>query len=271
MEQKWGLNNMLITLGGLKEGYNEITNMQSKCQDMMMDIGVHKIQKGRSVTFFEEIKETAINILNGHVTFEWQSKSADSIRRSVFDEGPSVLHFPCMTEVVMEAIADSEVLIQKTTNDRSFPVRHLSGTDIRYDVWGEGIWDETAKRNVRFIIEYKSSPYSNLVMGEVINYPGRWSTFIPHTHDHPEVYFYRFDRENGFGAGFVGDDVFKTRHNSATCIRSGMPHPQTSAPGYAMYYCWMMRHLEDNPFTSKIEDDRYKWLFDQDVKIWPNK
>ncbi|MEL7655282.1 MAG: 5-deoxyglucuronate isomerase, partial [Bacillota bacterium] len=34
---------------------------------------------------------------------------------------------------------------------------------------------------------------------------------------------------------------------------------------------WMIRHLKDNPWTSRDNDPRYNWLLEKDVTIWPNK
>ena len=35
-------------------------------------------------------------------------------------------------------------------------------------------------------------------------------------------------------------------------------------PGYQMYTCWMIRHLDGNPWlqTDRCEDERYVWLHD---------
>ena len=53
----------------------------------------------------------------------------------------------------------------------------------------------------------------NMVLGEVLNHPGKWSSYPPHHHPQPEVYFYRFDYPDGFGAGFANGEIYKTRHN----------------------------------------------------------
>ena len=41
-------------------------------------------------------------------------------------------------------------------------------------------------------------------------------------------------------------------------------HPQAVAPGYQMYTCWMIRHIDGNPWlqTDRCEDERYVWLHD---------
>jgi len=110
-----------------------------------------------------------------------------------------------------------------------------------------------------------------MVIGEVITYPGKWSSYPPHHHPQPEVYYYRFNKPQGFGCSIIGDEVYKITDSSMSIIPGGLVHPQTSAPGYAMYYCWMIRHLENNPWTDRIDDKAHEWLLEPDVKIWPDE
>ena len=71
-----------------------------------------------------------------------------------------------------------------------------------------------------------------------------------------------FDRPEGFGASFVGDQVFKSTDGSFSAIPGGELHPQSVAPGFQMYTCWMIRHLDGNPWlqTDRCEDERYVWM-----------
>ena len=170
----------------------------------------------------------------------------------------------------MTALTDAEVLVQKTTNEKVFAAKFYTQDDIVTDIFGENVWGDTARRLVRTVFDLKNAPDSNMVMGEVINFPGKWSSYIPHGHDQPEVYYYRFDRPEGFGAAFLGEDAFKIVDNSAFYITGGPTHPQASAPGFAMWYCWMIRHLPDNPWTTRVNDPRYTWLLEDNPPIWPN-
>ena len=61
----------------------------------------------------------------------------------------------------------------------------------------------------------------------------------------------------GFGACFIGDDVYKIMDGSAAAIPPGKTYPQVTAPAFPMYYCWMIHHLEDNPWTDRVVDLRY--------------
>lgn len=261
----------LIVTKILNHGYNELTNLEHKEQKMMMDIGIQKMFAGETLTFHTIDKEAAYLLLQGEVIFQWDSNKEHALRTSVFDEKASVLHVPHSTEVRITSLTDAELLIQQTMNPNAFPSHFYVPDEIGEEIFADGLWGGTANRLVRKIFDYFNAPYSNMVMGETINLPGKWSSYIPHRHDQPEVYYYRFNAAHGFGAGFVDDDAYKLEHNSALCIPGGSIHPQASAPGYAMYFCWMIRHLEGNPWTTRNDDERYLWLTDPNVKIWPEK
>ena len=63
----------------------------------------------------------------------------------------------------------------------------------------------------------------------------------------------------------------KSVDNSFSAIPGGRLHPQSAAPGYLMYTCWMIRHLPGNPWlqTDRCEDDAYVWLHDAKIVNQP--
>jgi 5-deoxy-glucuronate isomerase len=262
---------MVTVYGEMKKGYNEICNMVDNRPDMLMDIGIQVMSSGETLSISEPEKETCVLLLKGEITLRWEGQEADAVRRSIFDENPVALHVSRGVEVSVTAKDDVEILIQKTTNERDFASKLYTQEDVGTEIFGDGVWENTARRACRTVFDYSNAPYSNMVMGELINYPGRWSSYIPHGHDQPEVYFYRFNRPEGFGAAFLGDEAFMIKDNSAFFITGGPTHPQVAAPGFAMYYTWMIRHLKDNPWTSRDNDPRYLWLLEKDAKIWPNE
>ncbi|OQM45247.1 5-deoxyglucuronate isomerase [Anoxybacillus sp. UARK-01] len=262
---------MYEKLGELKEGYTMITDMKSKHPDMLQDIGIYVLSAGKVERLFDEEKEAAILLLEGDVRLEWNGFSREVKRDSVFTESPWCLHVPKGIEVKVTARTKSEVLVQKTDNPNSFEPKLHTPDDCESIVAGEGVWNGTAERVIRTIFDYNHAPYSNLVIGEVISYPGRWSSYPPHHHDQPEVYYYRFDQPAGFGCAMVGPHAYRVEHNSYITIPGGMDHPQATAPGYAMYFCWMIRHLDHHPWTDRIIEEEHKWLLDPHAKIWPNK
>ncbi|PAB58243.1 5-deoxy-glucuronate isomerase [Anaeromicrobium sediminis] len=262
---------MLHKTGGLKYGYNEICNMDELYSSMLMDVGVYKLKKDQNQVCLDKEKESAFLILDGKILIKWQDREEVVERRSVFDEEPWCLHVPKNVEVTIEAMDDCEVLVEKTTNDKVFESKVYDRSNCRSDIFGDGVLGGTSRRVVRTIFDYSNAPYSNLVIGEVINYPGKWSSYIPHHHPQPEVYYYKFSKPQGFGCSIIGDDVYKIEQDSAAIIEGGLVHPQATAPGYAMYYCWMIRHLDNNPWTDRINEEKHEWLLEKDAVIWPDK
>ena len=94
------------------------------------------------------------------------------------------------------------------------------------DTWARGNKGELMgciKRDVRTCFDLDNAPYSNMVLGEVVNLPGKWSSYPPHHHPQPECYFYRFDKPMGFGAGWGNGKIYETHHNGLAIITDKMP------------------------------------------------
>ncbi|WP_027623930.1 5-deoxy-glucuronate isomerase [Clostridium lundense] len=262
---------MVEKLKQFKEGYNSLTQINGKHSEMLMDIGVYKLKVEKEEQFIDGNKESAFLLLSGKALIKWGDEEQEIERNSLFDEEPWCLHVPKNVKVTIKALKDSEVLIQKAINEKEFQCKLYTPKECRNDVFGEGVWNDTAKRVVRTIFDYSNANYSNMVIGEVITYPGKWSSYPPHHHPQPEVYYYRFNKPQGFGCSVIGEDVYKVTDNSIATIKGGLVHPQISAPGYAMYYCWMIRHLENNPWKDRINEKEHEWLLKSNVKIWPDK
>lgn len=228
--------------------------------DMMMDITVYRMAAGEKRTFCYEKKEMAVLLVLGEVTFHWDGKQAAGKRDNFVEEGPYCLHVSDGVQVTVKALADSEVLVQRTANDRAFPSVFYRPEDCRNDIFGLGVLEGKLERTVRTIFDYNNAPYSNMVNGEVINHQGGWSSYTPHHHPQPEVYYYRYERSEGFGACFIGENVYKIKDGAVAAIPGGKTHPQVTAPAFPMYYCWMIRHLPGDPWTGRIVDERYAWI-----------
>lgn len=242
------------------DGKKTVARTDGINRNMLMDITVYRMKKGDTVSIYETGKETAVLLTEGRITYEWEGRKETAERQGVFTEPPYCLHLGKEVKAVITALGGSEIIVQSTANETPFKSRFYKPEDCKIELMGETQWEGTAKREVLTIFDYKNAPYSNMVMGEVITKAGRWSSYVPHSHPQPEVYYYKFDRPQGFGAAFIGDQVFKAADGSAASIPGGLTHPQTSAPGYNMYYCWMIRHLDGNPWTTRDNDPVHEWL-----------
>ncbi len=239
-----------------------LCEMSGKHPDMLMDIKVKKFKKDEVFTVFSEGNETAFLILYGDVQITWNGETENMHRESPFVKAAYCLHVSKETEVTITANKETEILIQQTDNDIIFTPVFYTPDMILYQHFGKDQWDGAGYRIVSTVFDYDNAPYSNMVLGEVYNQPGRWSSYPPHHHPQPEVYYYQFDKPQGFGAAFVGDDVFKSVQGSAVFIPDGKDHEQVVAPGYEMCYIWMVRHLPEDPWlkTTRFVTDEHQWL-----------
>ena len=243
-------------------GEKILTTYDGDYKEMNMDIRVYRMKAGESREFRKEGEETAILLLNGYVWYKWEGREEAAKRESVFTEGPFALHVCKGVTAVVTANADSEILVQCTHNERTFPSKLYQPQDAPWKYSSKGKFGNVANRRVNTIFDHDIAPESNMVLGEVLNDRGNWSGYLPHRHPQPETYYFLFDRPEGFGASFVGDQVFKSVNGSFSAIPGGELHPQACAPGFQMYTCWMIRHIDGNPWlqTDRCEDERYTWM-----------
>lgn len=243
-------------------GRKYLCRMNSENSDMLMDIYVKKLADGEVLTIEEKCNECAILLLKGAVNFAvGDSINEDCERANPFQRTPYAVHFSHGTKAVVTAHKESEVIVQMTDNDRTWAPVFYNPDNCLYQEFGKGQWGGTGHRIVSTMFDLDNAPYSNMVMGEVFNQPGKWSSYPPHHHPQPEVYYYQFDHEEGFGAGFEGDTPYKTENGSCLCIRGGNAHQQVTAPGFEMYYVWMIRHLDGDPWDkTRIYVPEYEWL-----------
>ena len=111
-----------------------------------------------------------------------------------------------------------------------------------------------------------------MVLGEVLNLPGKWSSYPPHHHPQPEVYFYRFDYPDGFGAGFAnGADL----QDAAQWLRRHQPW--LPLPDRRAGLCHVLRLGHPAPGgdpwdKTRIDDPEHAWLWKADANdhIYPN-
>ena len=254
---------------GFTEGYNPITKLDDNYKTLM-DFGVLVLKKGQKYIDCEK-KEKAYLLIKGNVTFEWEGNMVEACRKSFLEENPCCLHVPSGVDIkVTSSSDDTEISVTRTDNEKSFTAKFYSQKECMSVEGGKGQLGETSLRTIRTIFDLSNAPESNLVLGEVVHMPGRWSSYPPHHHPQPELYLYKFMPEQGFGYSEIGDRVYKVKNNDTSVITSG-DHPQVCAPGYAMYYIWAIRHLENNPFNERIYAHEHKWLLEKGVKIWPEK
>ncbi len=246
-------------------GYNPVVRSDPRT---LMDFGVLRLGAGQAETN-DEPQERFFLLLRGEVRFEWDGRAETARRASFLDENPWCLDLPPGMPVRITCqSAAAELLVSKTDNARDFAPRFFRDRDCRVEERGKGSMLECGTRLVKTVIDYAIAPDSNFVAGEVINFPGRWSSYPPHTHPQPEIYFYQFSPENGYGFSEAGETVYKVRQNDTVLLLDQATHPQVTAPGYAMYYYWVIRHLDRDPYIQPFFLPQYRWVQRPDAEFW---
>lgn len=250
--------------GGFPAGFTPLTREGDPDGDTGVDLGILKL--GDAPWGEASPKESVFLLVDGAATIRWSGGREEVSRRSLFDEAPFVLNVPRDVEVTIEGA--SEWALARTTNERVFPARFYRPADVPPEYRGAGLAQGACLRNVRTVFDNGTREDSNLVVGEVVNFPGRWSSYPPHTHPQPEIYHYRFSEPAGFGHAELSEQVFKVRSGDTLKILDGATHAQVSAPGYAMYYIWIVRHLEGARYTGFTFEEAHRWVLDPARQGW---
>lgn len=253
---------------GFRRGYTPVTTAGGPGDDSGISMGVLKLAAGeRHATV--AAGETAWLLMSGRAAGRLGDMRFEMQRASLFDESPSCLHAPSGTRLELECAADTEFTVYACDNAAQFAPRWFRPGDTADERRGEGQVGGRCLRIVRTIFDGRNSPpESQLVLGEVLTLPGGWSSYPPHHHAQPEIYHYRFTHPQGFGHAELGEQVFKVRQYDTVRILPGHDHAQCAAPGYGMYYSWVIRHLPGNPYTVPDFTPEHAWTMERGAKFW---
>ncbi len=260
---------------GFSFGLTSITTIDEAVDDTGIHFGILKLRAGEEWTVDDGL-ESAILLLQGTATFHCRDKQYSAERQSIFDENPTAIHFDADESVLIIATTDCELALSQVSNAVRFATQFFDPDNLLLsEQRGKGLLDNTAYRIVRTLFDKRNRPDANLVLGEVITFPGRWSSYPPHHHPQPEIYHYRFTEPQGFGYGETGDDhgnqqVVKIRQYDTLKILYELDHAQVAAPGYGMYYIWVIRHLENNPYTVPEFTEQHAWTKTEEAnaRVW---
>lgn len=248
---------------GFAPGLTWVTRAGEADRDTGMDFGILKLAAGERRAL-ASAAETAALLLAGEVRFRSALGERPARRASLFDDEPVALHVAGGDELeVVAGDGAAELAIVRAANPRRFAPRLFdAGSLAALEHRGHGELDDTAHRIVRTLFDDRNRPESNLVLGEVVNFAGRWSSYPPHHHPQPEIYHYRFSAPQGYGHAELGEEVFKVRSFDTLKILERADHPQAAAPGYAMYYLWAIRHLEGARYAAPEFTAEHRWVLD---------
>ena len=226
--------------------------------------------------------ELALVMLSGVVSVsstvgEWQAVGQ---RPSVFAGLPFALYLPRQARFTILTKTDAEFALAWAPADRDYPPRLIRPADVAVEIRG----GDQCTRQINTIIP-PGFGCQRLVVVEVYTPGGNWSSYPPHKHDvHKvdaqgqvleadleEVYFYKFDRVEGYAyqrvytdpespihrAGAPIDALLLARQNDVVLVPEGY-HPVASPPGYTTYYLNALAGSAQS--LANTEDPRFAWV-----------
>jgi len=248
---------------GLRAGYNGLLDRE-RDPEVGLDFGVHLLGAGQTLRSDDGDTERALLVISGSGTLTAGDLGVPFQRPDWLQQGPFAAHGAAGATLTVQAETACEVAQVSTANAAAFAPRLFTPDEVYTEHRGKGMLDGACYRLVRAIFDGDSSPdQCRLVLGEVIAFPGRWSSYPPHHHAQPEIYYYRFSPSQGYGHGEMGQQVFLLKDHDLLRITGNNDHAQVAAPGYHMYYLWAIRHLEDDPYRGFEFTEEHKWLLEQ--------
>ena len=256
---------------GFGPGLTVVTRHDDPNEPTGLGLAVLKLAAGENYREVTPV-ETAFLLMSGSVTAAAAKRNVKLTRASLFDDAPSCIHLAAGAEIKFSAESTAEFTLYRSANRKAFEPKIFLPADTADEPRGKGQVGGACLRLVRTIFDrHNSDANAELVLGEVITLPGRWSSYPPHHHAQPEIYHYRFAHPQGYGHAELGDAVFKVRGYDTIRILAGNDHAQCAAPGYPMYYSWVIRHLQGNPYTVPEFTPEHRWTMELDASLWQPK
>lgn len=257
-----GTERQVVRNAGSGPGYHEIAEYAE------LTLGSLTLAAGETHEIVCET-ETAWLLMQGDIEGTAGEKTFSLSRQSLFDESASAVHAAAGTPIRFNAVTDCELTVYACRNKQRFEPRVFTPANVPDEHRGHGQVAGRCLRFVRTIFDGSRSPSeAELVLGEVVTLPGGWSSYPPHHHRQPEIYHYRFTEPQGYGHAELGEAVHKVHDRDTVLIPPGLDHAQCAAPGYGMYYSWVIRHLPDDPYTVPDFTEAHAWTMDRDAPFW---
>ena len=214
-------------------------------------------------------QETALVLLQGAAVASGGGLERAPIgpRADLFTEKPWTVLVPAGCACDVEATADCQFALCQAPSTRPGQAILIPPASVKEMSLGKPGFQRRALMMVT-----EEVPADLLFIGEAIVPPANWASFPPHRHDiddlpdevdMEEIYYFRFDRPQGFGIQKIYtesrsiDETYTVQDHHTVLIPEGY-HPVATAPGYTMYYLWVMAG-ENRRFLSRQDPD-HRWI-----------
>lgn len=251
------------------KGYGKQELFQSGGSLSLLELDMVRLGAGESAAYEEQNKEYALILLGGvcSVTGDGLDYRAIGRRGNVFGGAATALYLPRNRRFVIAADTEVSIAVCKAPAAADFEPALIHPEDVIIKELGKDGW----KRQAHFILDERIGA-NLLYVGEAYVGSGMWASYPPHKHDEDkmpaegvleEIYYYEFDRPQGFGLQRVYsrsrdlDKTYPVTGGDAVSIPRGY-HPYVCAPGYQSYYLWIMAGKNRGFYMTT--EEAHQWL-----------
>lgn len=232
----------------------------------LTEFGIVNLNKGDGYNGKTGKTEVALIVLGGKCAVSGDGFEFKSVgeRRDVFSGKPYTVYIPCGRNYKIKAITDVEIAWTSSPSDLKTEPYVISPEQVREAHIGRENYQRDA-----YLMLTDAYPAQHLFIGEAFVPSGNHASYPPHRHDFDnlpvevdmeETYFFRFNPSQGYGIQKIYTDdksidfTCTVKQNDTTLIPRGY-HPVINAPGYTMYYLWIMAGAVNRKFLSVIDPD----------------
>lgn len=236
--------------------------------------GLVNLQNRESHEARTDNEEVVLVIISGKCNIKVGDMEFNDLggRKDVFSGKPTSVYVPInSTYSIEESLGFSvEIAVVSSKAEKQFKPFVVKPEDVEQNHRGILNW----QRDVRdIIVDNAEGKVHRIVVGETISYPGQWSSYPSHKHDEhnppleakmEEVYHFRIKPQEGFGIQVMYNDdlslrkAYMLKDKDTVIIPEGY-HPVAAAPGFQVYYLWVMAGDYGRELIPK-DDPKLSWL-----------
>jgi len=257
----------VLRAGPARAGYSPIVS-PADSDLRYLSFGVVALGDGESCRHLFPEQETVLVVLGGKCDVVAGGRKWEGIgeRADVFGGRPTAVYVPPACEFEIAGRGKVEAAVCGAQAESGPEAALIPPDQVGFRKVGEGAFC----REIHDIVTADSFPAKRLIVGETYNPPGLWSSYPAHKHDRAEpgqesaleeVYHFRVQPPQGFGLqrvyGDGFDEAYAVQDRDTAVITRGY-HPVVAAPGYRLYYLWML--AGERRVMQWREDPAHAWV-----------
>jgi 5-deoxy-glucuronate isomerase len=221
--------------------------------------------------------ETLFVVLKGSCDISVDNNLFQEIgsRKDIWSGNADSVYAGTAEQIKIKALKDNaELAIAGCVCSKSFGPFRICPDEV--DMVDVGSNETKSRRRIFHILgQNAKGKTGNLLVSELHADEGCWSGYPPHKHDaenppdetaFEELYHYRFNPDNGFGAQFCyldGEEpkCYMTRNGDTFIFRKGF-HPTVTSPGHKSYIFTVLVGIHQRSLIQNF-DKKYRYLMDK--------